>query len=96
MNVHVFNIKSLSTIEHVVENNSAIRYYKSPTLDLLKQNKIKEINILDRLMNRIERPVNKPLAVTLHKKKMLLHKILKIRTKLYQETMKSQISSGNL
>lgn len=60
MNVHVFNIKSLSTLKFIVENTRVIRYYKSPTLDLLQQNKIRESNILERLRKRNERRINKP------------------------------------
>lgn len=96
-NAHVINIKALSTLKHIIKNNSVIRYYKSPTLDLLRQNKIKETNILERLMNYKERrqPRVAQFSATLHKKKFCLHKLLNIRAKLYQEQMKSHISSGD-
>lgn len=97
-NEHVFNIKALSTIEHIIENNNVIRYYKSPTLDQLRQNKIKETNILNRLMHYREKRSIRTVQIysNLYKKRLFLQKILQIRAKLYQEQMKSQIFSGEL
>jgi len=91
MNVLVFNIKALSTLKYIIKNNNVIRYYKSPTLDLLKQNKIKEINILERLLKQPRMVKRKSQIIQLHKKKHFLQKILQVRAKLYKDKVQAQI-----
>lgn len=98
MNVLVFNIKALSKINSVSENNSVIRYYRSPNLDMLRNNTIRETNILEKLKNFPKKTKKKRVVefVSLNKKKNLLEKILKIRAIRYENRVKSQIHAGNI
>lgn len=87
----VFNIKALSKINRLAKNKCAIRFYRSPNLDMLKQNKIRETNILAKLLKVVPKERKKKLTVHLNKKKQLLEKLLSIRATLYENRIKTQI-----
>lgn len=97
MSVHVFNIKALRKINGIMSENSGIPYYRSPTMFNLKENKIKETNILEKIYKKPRNLRIKPEVVatnySLSKKLKKLFKIIFARDLIMKSKIKSQIQS---
>lgn len=99
MNVHVFNIKALRKINCITVRNNAVFYYRSPTMSSLKENKIKETNILGRIMKkRFKNSIKKLIlfkTYSLTKKYFKLFKIMQARDLILKDKIKLQIHAGS-
>jgi hypothetical protein len=97
MNVHVFNIKSLRKIDRVISKNKGIPYYRSPNMNNLEENKIKETNILEKIMTKSRRSYVKSVNIAQkYSLKMKYTKLLKIilaRNLIMKYKIKTQIHS---
>ena len=97
MSVHVFNIKALRKINCIMSENKGITYYRSPTMLNLKENKIKETNILEKIFKKPRNLKRKPEVIAanypLSKKLTKLFKIIVARDVIMKSKIKSQIQS---
>lgn len=97
MNVHVFNIKSLRKIDRVISKNNGIPYYRSPNMNNLEENKIKETNILEKIMTKSRRSYVKSVNIaqkySLKTKHTKLLKIILARNLIMKYKIKTQIHS---